>query len=142
MDENLPTEPSKKKPRFPGAVMLQRTFISEGIEPVIPDNYVVQDSHIKQQAAIFDLFGNFIVGFAWCDCPRGVVMTQDDRGCMLFQANLKDFFRINNGPGYSTFGYFDFLNDPVCSVQQQKPEFFIRKVAHQGMKNFKGILAL
>jgi len=33
---------------MPGALILQNTFISEGIKPVITDNDVIQDSHIEQ----------------------------------------------------------------------------------------------
>jgi hypothetical protein len=32
---------------------------------------VIQDSHIKQKAAIFDLFGDFIIGFTGVTAPEG-----------------------------------------------------------------------
>jgi len=41
---------------------LETTFIREGIKPVICHDDVIQDSHIEQQAAIFDFLGNSIVG--------------------------------------------------------------------------------
>ena len=78
---------------------------------------MIQNSNIKQESAIFNLFGDFTVGFARCDRARRVVVTKDDGGCMSFQANLKDLFRINNGPGYPAFGDLDFLNNPVSPVQ-------------------------
>lgn len=40
--------PAYEKPRFPGAETLQRAFISKRIKPVIPDNYVIEDSYIEQ----------------------------------------------------------------------------------------------
>jgi hypothetical protein len=49
--------------------MLHGTFISEGIEPVIPDDDVIQYRNIKQRATVFDLFGDLDIGFAGCYGP-------------------------------------------------------------------------
>lgn len=59
-----------KREKSPGSdcietrtLILHGTFIRKGIEPVIPDDDMIQDGHIEQQAAILDLLCDFIVGF-------------------------------------------------------------------------------
>jgi hypothetical protein len=44
---------------MPGAWILQSTFISEGIKPIITDNYMIQDSHIEQ--FVIMTFRNYIL---------------------------------------------------------------------------------
>jgi len=55
--------------------MLQSTFISEGIKPIIPDNDVIQDGNIQQNAAIPDLICDLVIGFAWLEVAGRMVMT-------------------------------------------------------------------
>ena len=37
---------------------LKTTFIREGIKPVIPNDDVIQDGHIQQDATLFDFSGD------------------------------------------------------------------------------------
>jgi len=78
---------------------------------------MIQDSHIKQQATIFDLLGDITVSFAGDYSARRVVVTQDDPGSMLLKANLEDLLWINDGSRNPTFRNLDLFNDPVCPVQ-------------------------
>ena len=96
---------------------LKTTFIREGIKPVIPNDDVIQDGHIQQDATLLDLSGNLFIRLAWLCVAAGMVMPQDDAGRMLFQANLEDLFRIYYSPGDSAFGDAYFPEDPVGPVQ-------------------------
>ena len=129
-----------KNPGFPG-LGSNRTFICKRIVPVIPDNDMIQDGNIQQNAAIPDLFGDFVVGFAWLEVARRMVVAQDDARCMLGKANLEDLLRIDDGPRDTPFGYPDLLDNPVCLVQKQDPKLLMREIADQSFENLKGIAA-
>lgn len=96
---------------------LETSFIREGIKPVIPYDDMIQDSHIEQQSAIFDLPGNLSIGITrYCVATR-VVVTKDDAGGMSQKSRLKDDLGIHNCTGCASLG------DPlepealVCPVQ-------------------------
>jgi hypothetical protein len=67
----------KKKPRFPGALSLQSSFISEGIITITCYDDVIKDCHIQQNAAFFDFLCYLLIGFAGLGIPAGVVVMRN-----------------------------------------------------------------
>ena len=121
--------------------VLNSPFIRKGIVALIPYNDMIQYGNIQQNAAIPDLLGDLGVGFARLEVAAGMIVTQYNACGVLCKANLKDLLRINHSTRDTTFRNPDFLDDTVGLVQQQDPELLMRKVANQGFKYLKGIIA-
>jgi len=78
---------------------------------------VIKYGNVQQITAILDLLCDFGVGFARLEIAAGMIVSQNNAGCMVGKANLEDLLRIDDGSGYTAFGNPDFLDDPVCLVQ-------------------------
>jgi hypothetical protein len=116
-------------------------LICKGIISIITHNDVIQNCNIQQNSAISDLLGDFIVSFAWLKVATWMIVTEDDARGMVGKANLEYFLWINHGSGDPTFRDADFLDDSICLIQQQDPEFFVRKISDQGFEDLKSIIA-
>ena len=92
---------------------LHFTIISKGIIPVIPDDDMIQDIHVKHEAAIPQLFGQFTIGLTGLDVPGGMIVPEDDRTGLIIQAGLENFFGIHYRSGYSAFGNADLPQYPI-----------------------------
>ena len=57
-----------------------------------------------------------------------MIMSQYDRGSMILQSNIENYFRICYSPGLSTLTYQMFGSDFIGPVLKQDPEFFMVQI--------------
>jgi hypothetical protein len=84
--------------------------------------YGIQNSIIKQLAAIPNLYDSSLISFSWLDISARVIMTKDDAAGLIIQEGVENLFRSYNRSGNNTLGGCHFLDHSVCFVEQKKSD--------------------
>lgn len=107
-----------------------KLFVHDARHPASGDDEVVMDADVERAAGVDDILCHRDIFTTWLQAARGMIVRQDQCGCVMQQGEPHDFPRMRLHTPDCAFPHDTIEQEMVGRVKEEHSKIFARRAAH------------